>query len=60
MHSLVPEVVVQPAPGGEFAPRVDEHGGVGGAVGGQLAVGGVGAHLGISLIDWCNGNGQSF
>ena len=60
MHSLVPEVVVQPAPRGELAPRVDEHGGVGGAVGGQLAVGGVGAHLERSLLHWCNGNVQGF
>ena len=36
--SLVPEVVVEPVPGGQLAPGVDQHGGGRRAVLGQLPV----------------------
>ena len=46
--SPVPEVMVEAVPGGELAALVDEHGGGGGAVPGQLLVCRVRGHLDTS------------
>ncbi len=47
---LVPEVVIEAFPGGELAPRIDEHGRRRGTILRQLAVGGVWAHQ--RELDW--------